>query len=501
MKRIILLTTLMATMAILFASVAFGQSTMRRSYNDLDVDIWTDKDDGSNYYEGDDITIYFRASRDCYVTIYDLDTRGNVNLLFPADPRDRNLIRGDEIYMIPDRGDNYQLTLEGPPGNETIQIVATTDYHAVPDWRGPMSVYDDDWGFKYDGDNDDFVRRVNRRYFPDDQCAVDQVAFYVAPRYYYQPEKNDCYGDCGQVYIDYPDGCEVYVNGVFFGYAPLYVPSIYLGRHRVTVYWGASIVYNDWIFVDAWHPYFVYTRPWYVYDYCYTNWYRGHVWDTWNDGPSRYKYKDRDFYSYKKPDSRRGYSVVTNTHGKYEKSKIYADKSTRIEKFKSTYNYDKSTKTYTASKGRYDYDKGKNTSSSKGRDFDDYNSAKKSTKGSGDNDGVYTKPKSGSGNGKATTGGNNQGKSGGTVKKPAVGKGSDSGKGSSGGDVKKPASKGSDNSGKAAPSSGGKKSSPSVGSGSNKSSGSAPSKSSGSSGNSGGKSNGNSGGHSGGKKK
>lgn len=485
MKRLLLLTALIASLAVIIASTASAQSTLRRSYNDLDVDIWTDKDDGSNYYEGDDITVYFRASRDCYVTIYDLDTRGNINLLFPAEPGERNFVRGDDIYMIPDRGDDFALTLEGPPGNESIQIVASLDYHAVPDWRGPMSVYDDDWGFKYDGDNDDFVQRVNSRYFPGNDCAYDQVAFYVAPRYYYQPAKNDCYGDCGQVYIDYPDGCEVYVNGVFYGYAPLYVPSIYLGRHRVTVYWGASIVYNDWIFVDAWHPYFVYTRPWYVYDYYYNHWYHNYVWDTWNNGPSHYKYKSKDFYTYKKPDPRRGYSVIENTHGKYNKSKTYvADKTSRIAKYKSTYSYDKSTKTYTAAKGSYDSGKGKNSTSGKGRGLDDYDSAKKSTKSSGGNDGVYTKPKSGSG--KTNTG-------------------SSGDKGKSGGEVKKPAKKGSGDSGKSnpkvdTPKPGAKKSTPSTSSGGSKSGGNSPSKSSGSSGNSG-KSGGKSGGNSGGKKK
>ncbi|MGB5107589.1 MAG: DUF4384 domain-containing protein [Candidatus Zixiibacteriota bacterium] len=538
MKRIFLLTALVATMAIFFAtSVASAQSTMRRSYDDLDVDIWTDKDDGSNYYEGDNIIIYFRASRDCFVTIYDLDTRGNINLIFPAEPGDNNFIQGDEIYMIPDQGDDFDFTLEGPPGNETIQIVASTSEYVVPDWRGPRSVYDDDWGFKYDGDNDDFIVRVNRQYFPEEVSAYDNVSFYVAPRYYYQPEKSDCYGDCGQVYIDYPNGCEVFVNGVFYGYAPLYVPSIYLGRHRVTVYWGASIVYNDWIYVDAWNPYFVYTRPLYVYDFCYTNWYRDHRWDRWYDGPSRYKYKDRDFYTYKKPDSRRGYSVVTNTHGKYDKSKVYAEKSSRIEKYKSTYQYDKSTKTYTASKGKYNVDKGKSGSSGKSRDFDVYNNSKKPVYGT--DNGTYTKPKAGDTNtgstsGKGTSRGevkkpaskgsvgksgdvrkpatNSGGKSSGDVRKPATrsGSGKSTGtakqpvrsgnNGKSNGDVKKPATKsdggksGNSQPKTVAPSSGGSKSSPSSAGSSSKSGGGSSSKSSGTSGGGSSKSGGNSGG-------
>lgn len=348
MKRLIILTALLA---LVLTSVLAAQSTLRRAYRDLAVDVWTDRDDGSNYYEGDDITIYFRASADAYVTIYDLDTRGNVNLIFPPNAGDNNYVRGGEIYMIPESSDDYTLTLEGPPGNEHIQMVASTEYFPVPDWRGPVSVYEKDWGFKYDGENENFIARVNQKYFSGDNFAYDHVSFYVAPKYYYQSVQTAYSGGGGRVYVDYPSGCEVYVDGVFFGYAPLYVPSIYLGRHRMTIYWGSSLVYNDWIFVDAHMPYFVYTRPWFVYNYCWDRWYRNYGWDSYYNGPSRYKHKQGDFYHASKPQARRGYEVVANDHAKYTKSKFYAgDKETRITKYKETYGYDTKTKTFTTGK-------------------------------------------------------------------------------------------------------------------------------------------------------
>jgi hypothetical protein len=348
MKRLIILTALLA---LVLTSVLAAQSTLRRAYRDLDVDVWTDRDDGSNYYEGDDITIYFRASEDAYVTIYDLDTRGNVNLIFPPNPGDNHYVQAGEIYMVPESSDDYSLTLEGPPGNEHIQMVASTEYFPVPDWRGPVSVYEKDWGFKYDGENENFIARVNQKYFAGDNFAFDHVGFYVAPKYYYKPVQTAYSGDGGRVYVDYPNGCEVYVDGVFYGYAPLYMPSIYLGRHRMTVYWGSSLVYNDWIFVDVRTPFFVYTRPWFVYNYCWDRWYRNYAWDSYYNGPSRYKYKQGDFYSASKPQVRRGYEVVANDHAKYTKSKFYAgDKETRITKYKETYGYDTKTKTFTTGK-------------------------------------------------------------------------------------------------------------------------------------------------------
>ncbi len=360
MKRLLIFSALLA---LVMASSLAAQSTLRRTYRDLNVDVWTDHDDGTNYSEGDNITIYFRASQDAYVTIYDLDSRGNVNLIFPPNPGDNNYVQAGEVYQVPDPNADYSLTLEGPPGNENIQMIASTDFYPVPDWQGPVSVYDDIWGFKYDGDNDRFISDVNEKYFSGDSFAFDHVNFYVAPKYYYRPDRADCVGgDCGQAYIDYPDGCEVYVDGVFYGYAPLYVPGIYLGRHRVTVYWGPSVVYNDWIFVNAFDPFCIYTRPNFIYRYCYDNWYHHRGWDNYWDGPSRFKYKDRDhdYYFAGKPQARRGYQVIENDHGRYEKSKSYqGDKEMRIKDYKQNYGFDAKTKTYTASKYNAPSDNGK----------------------------------------------------------------------------------------------------------------------------------------------
>jgi hypothetical protein len=258
-------------------------------------------------------------------------------------------------------------------------MVASTEFFPVPDWRGPVSVYDKDWGFKYNGENEDFINQVNQKYFAGENFAYDHVSFYVAPKYYYEPEHSDCSGDCGRVYIDYPNGCEVYVDGAFFGYAPLYVPGIYLGRHRVTVYWGTSVVYNDWIFVDVYDPFFIYTRPWFIYNYCWDHWYRNNSWDSYYDGPSRYKHKQGDFYNASKPQVRRGYEVVANDHAKYTKSKFYAgDKETRITKYKETYGYDTKTKTFTTGRsarpdeiGKKKYYNGETYGGSKGQGSND----------------------------------------------------------------------------------------------------------------------------------
>lgn len=347
MKRTLIFVVLLALVA---SQAAFGQSTLRRIVNNLEVDIWTDRDDGSSYQEGDAITIYFRASQDCYVTIYDLDTRGNINLIYPEQPDMNNFIVGDEIYMIPDRSEDYELEVTGPPGNEHIQMVASMQPFDVPEWWEPISVVDDGWPFSYDDDDEQFLDQVNQTFFPYDHAAYDRVSFYVSPKYYYKRAEVDCAGDCGVVYVDYPTGCEVYVDGIYWGVAPLWIPSIYLGRHRMSVYWGTFIVYNDWFTVYDYEPCYVYTRPHYLYSYYYDHWSRPYHWGHRN-GPSPIKYKPRTYYSGGKLETRSGYTIVDNDNMRYKKSKVYSTaKIDRIKTYKSKYGYDKATKTYTTVK-------------------------------------------------------------------------------------------------------------------------------------------------------
>ena len=88
----------------------------------LDVEVWTDDD---RYYDGENLTVSFRANKDCYVVIYNIDTQGRVHLLYPSDRWDDMKIERDRIYRIPDSYDDYDLTVRGPEGMEYVQIVAS----------------------------------------------------------------------------------------------------------------------------------------------------------------------------------------------------------------------------------------------------------------------------------------------------------------------------------------------------------------------------------------
>ncbi len=201
----------------------------------LTAEVWTDD---NSYYQGDDISISFRANNDCYVAIYNVDTRGNVNLLYPTSPQDDGQIRGGRIYRLPDRNDNYQLTVQGPLGSEYIQIVASREPLRIPDWFNGSGLVCDD-------DPEQFIDYVNASYFGcaynDCPRAFDIASFQVKEwhDYYFRPVYHYTYPDwsyCGSVYIDYPMGATIYIDGIYWGCAPLFIPRIYFGYHWVTIY-------------------------------------------------------------------------------------------------------------------------------------------------------------------------------------------------------------------------------------------------------------------------
>lgn len=219
----------------------------------LDVEIWTDDDE---YYQGDNIYISFQADQDCYVAIYNIDTHGRVNLLYPADQYDEAWIEGGAVYRIPDRYDDYDLTVQGPEGVEYLQIVASRKPFVIPDWYESSDLILDDDPF-------DFMDFINATYFLSDhniKRAFDVTSFRVMEwhRHYFRPvhvyHHYDYYshwdwGLYGAMYIDYPFGATIYIDGAYWGIAPLFIPRIYYGWHYITVYDRYGYCWEDRISV------------------------------------------------------------------------------------------------------------------------------------------------------------------------------------------------------------------------------------------------------------
>lgn len=206
----------------------------------LDAELWTNHSD-NEFYIGDNIVLNYRVNDDAFVAVYSVDTRGRVRLLFPTDPGDDNYVRGGVTYRLPDGRDDFDLSVTGPEGTETIQIVTSRERFPIPDWYNSGLVANA-------SDIDDYMDYLNSEYFVrygGQRFAYDRTRIYVnewEPNYF-RPIYHPIYPHwsvCGNIYFDYPWGSSIYIDGIYWGVTPLYVPSILVGWHTMTVYdpWG-----------------------------------------------------------------------------------------------------------------------------------------------------------------------------------------------------------------------------------------------------------------------
>jgi len=114
----------------------------------INVDVWFDKQCGTSYGQGEKIIISFKTNADGYVTIYDIDTRGNVSVLFPNRHYPDNFVKGNRVYNMPNRSYSYDLIVEGPEGIEYVDVVASTDSYYHWEYNRGEPRWLNEWGLK-----------------------------------------------------------------------------------------------------------------------------------------------------------------------------------------------------------------------------------------------------------------------------------------------------------------------------------------------------------------
>jgi hypothetical protein len=91
------------------------------------------KTDKNTYRIGELIVFTIRTGRDCYVSLYDTTTQGEVFQIFPNRYATDNLIDGGQMYRIPDTSDAFDFEVTGPPGIERVRAVCTLENVNVVD--------------------------------------------------------------------------------------------------------------------------------------------------------------------------------------------------------------------------------------------------------------------------------------------------------------------------------------------------------------------------------
>ncbi len=194
----------------------------------LVVDVWTDRGDGAVYHVGDPIRVHFRTSVDAYVVVYNVDTEGQVHLLYPHRRYEPHWVVGGREYLLPGARSTYDYVVDGPPGIEYIQVLASREpFQQLPDY---LDADLGDGGYDYDvsdaswrergriaGDPFLGMERINRSILPydcdeEDCYSASYTSFYVDrhvdyPRFLCA----DCHGPYADAYYDpYATQCSVF---------------------------------------------------------------------------------------------------------------------------------------------------------------------------------------------------------------------------------------------------------------------------------------------------
>jgi len=88
----------------------------------LTVKVWTER---KQYNHGEHIKIYLEGNKDFYARIVDISAGGDIIQLLPNAYRRLNQFKGGITYTIPDEGDQFDLLVVPPYGQEKIIVYAS----------------------------------------------------------------------------------------------------------------------------------------------------------------------------------------------------------------------------------------------------------------------------------------------------------------------------------------------------------------------------------------
>ena len=215
MKR--LLTTLVLSLIFLPMLHAMMQGAGIHSIHpihsteyELQVDLWTDKSEGSVYRIGSNVGIYFRVSGDCFLTLYDIDTQGRVSIVFPRYPDD-GFVYGGVTYRLPDYYAGLQLRVSGPTGIEYLHAVAAIEPYSFRyrDQRGEYRLFVD----PVHGDPFLAINRINASFIYDSEIAATATtSFFVGAEVWYPRYLcADCHADVRYTRDPYSSSCTQFI--------------------------------------------------------------------------------------------------------------------------------------------------------------------------------------------------------------------------------------------------------------------------------------------------
>jgi len=138
MKRTNMIIAAVTLVTVMFLATSLHSVEIKKSTpsvstgyaDELMVSVRVAGGNGSVLEPGERVNLTFQTNRDAYVVLYNIDSEGFVNLLYPRDGKP-SMVEGNKVYFLPEVGSGLQWVTEGSTGVEYIHAVAVTDRSAI----------------------------------------------------------------------------------------------------------------------------------------------------------------------------------------------------------------------------------------------------------------------------------------------------------------------------------------------------------------------------------
>jgi hypothetical protein len=106
--------------------------TFRNPNPPFGLKVWVNKAENPVYKIGELLSMSFRAEKNCYLLLFNIDSEGYVTQMFPNKFRSDNRISAGRTYTIPSAEMQFQIRTHPPAGRELVMAIATTERLSHP---------------------------------------------------------------------------------------------------------------------------------------------------------------------------------------------------------------------------------------------------------------------------------------------------------------------------------------------------------------------------------
>jgi len=119
--------------SLLFA-VCFSPPALAHHFDEVELKVWSAQSFDDPFYSDDPIDVYFRVNRPSYITVYQINPCGGVDILYPLSGHRWQAVYPGRTYRLTELSHDLDFFYDGLEGNAYIGMVATRQPIDIVPW-------------------------------------------------------------------------------------------------------------------------------------------------------------------------------------------------------------------------------------------------------------------------------------------------------------------------------------------------------------------------------